>query len=604
MNIERVLPLDILTEIALLIEEYRDYSSFITTCKTINSVDKDVRRRQTIRETFTSLKPINRSDRGYMEISTDRTIFKGVIHGYEYTYCEDWIITEGQYINGIKNGQFTEYFPPNDDEDGYCHDLKILSHYVRGKLHGMYREWWMTENNSPIMMIDSEYKNGELDGICQYRDLDDPMVPMTLYKYEDGLCIDTSEERWKCEMFGWLNYHFRNATFDYCISNFVYDFCFENDGIRWLVDIDEEFDENDKKNEDILSYIREKVIVAVEYGYNIIRIFSKYSDNTGKFLSEIDRIVHDSDRDLPRLEPSNPDNNISDITIIADNSNFTTDICPFISRGRIYPFYLNTHMTHMDMDIYDFVFRDDHTTDWKKYTNNPRLHTSHYTHGNTTEVNDMWWEDRIKERLNLGYDNLCPNAKDLFDKHMKYGYDMINTFTIGEKLIRELTEKKGFYRFESIHFLTETNRSIFYSLFYFMGKKDWSDINEDITDRMKRLFIHELGSHTEKCKKCNHKDDRDPNLVVNQYRQLGDMVMKLYFGDYYMYRCSDKWKLSNEIELNEHDISLILEYVNMYSSLLDKYKEAMKGIDNDKWQNYSVKLAKTFGKAAKRIKCT
>lgn len=549
MDITSILPLDILMEIGMMIEKYSDYVSYISTCKKINSIDKDVRRIQTNLHTKHNSELTSWDDGKSLSFSYSEILFKGVANG---PWCRQvgLVTNKGYYRHNIPDGERISYIESIDEKEEPRITLRCK--YFNGKIHGRYESWSLTSSSKNV---DCNYDNGLVIGICEASRIYNTSLfnsPYNLFKYEKGVCISICTNPERVEVYEWLKEEVENIDFDYVIPNstgYIYDMYFEKDGFKWII----EFDTVDESEDNLVldprinhkGLIRAKTMEAIEHGYRIIRIAS----SPNKLLDSVMDYI---------------------TWVITTSKTFQSNM------KNLYKFVSDNHI--------DLDFSLSNTC------------IPHSVSKDNRYVKNMYRACR-PDKYSF-YDQLSPQTKEFISNYVEYLQEVMNVITIRDHLINEIKTKKilntSIDDDDDIEQFIHTNTSlIYYCLFHSGGfLNDTNDMNLSATLETSTLRrIEDLCNDTNENEDNPYKHDDDFLKTTNSCM---DSFIRLLSHQYTLeldnLSCDPTWDLDMCMGLTENDINLFSKFAGIYLEFLKKFLRVVDNLHKDSINDYKEYL--------------
>lgn len=530
MSITSILPLDILLEICLAIEDYPDYYSFIRTCKKIYSLNQEVRKHQTRLDITVNNLDIHPNDNG-IDSRFECMRFKGVSNGYMYHYIGNNRSQEGYYRHNIPKGEWLDYFIFKDENGNQIIQTKRT--YVDGKLHGRYEEWDTNDNNDIVKILDCKFRQGNITGVCEHihsNDIEEDNIP-NLFKYDNGVCMSVCREKGKNEIYQKLKGLVSNIDFDYISPHnpeFIYDFYFEYNSNSWLIDFDEIDESIGVRFKDCrLGEIKTKTIIAIENGYKVIRI----ACNRQQAIGLADKYI----RRALKLGES---------------------------------FYSNYE------GMYEFFWHDaSPSINLALSSNHNSIFTNDDDENHISRLDNDWYRNNLIER-DITYEDLYPRLKAIVDRHIEYAREIREIINIRERLMREMAKKKAITRFGYPQFVNSDTSLIYHCLFHHGGINNRYLYDEVLISSMSLTLFREIHELRELLLKCDHSSECDCEATNNQAGLISDFIGRILYGDYddwTYYSCDDQWKLKDWIGLSNDDLLVLGKFAQKYMNILNKY---------------------------------
>lgn len=538
MDITKVLPLEILLEIGTFIPDYPSYVAYIKTCKRINSIDKEVRRRQTISHSTQTIKE-EYIKHGYEPSYYVDTRFKGVINGFTYHYNRDRLSQKHFFRHNIPEGQWFDYFDIKDIKDINGNPIiSMQCTYFDGQLENRYEEWNLRHRDEIVKITDCEYEKGKVVGVCEYihpNDIYEIEFPQ-LFKYEDGICISVCDDIKDNNIYQWLKNIVNDLDFhhvsSYC-GDYIYDFHFEYNNELWLLDLDEVRNKgksfpitNNYTLSRLPGLIRRKTLIAIENGYRVIRI-----------AASLKKIVETTKEHIERALTLNES------------------------------FYSNSD------EIYEFIFAD----------NVPVPKNNYESSSSDTNYKSRPMDDYYRNKWTVGipkYDELVVQLQSIVDKHVEYAKEIKKVLMTRDYLMREIEQKKAITRFLNYQFVNSDTSLIYHCLFHHGGMLQKYYYNNSLTNDMSLVMFCEIQDIEGEAELCSHKPNTcSCQLTKFQAKAICREVNKVIYRDYKgwcSYKGDPSWSLDDGFFLTDKDRELLGKFINMYSDTLIKYMDIYK----------------------------
>lgn len=545
MDISLILPIELLFEIGVWITDYPSYVAYISTCKKINSIDKDIRKSQTkIREIIFKDSSTREKPR---EVFQE---FKGVKHGFYHKYSHRVKIIECLYRNGRLHGEYVQYqdeYPEYFKDKGYM--IIEKSSYQDGKLHGHIVKWRYMFHNKKVPVEDSYYKNGIINGISIIRGWTGENKETSIFKYLNGICISRCLCTFKSEACRYILDTYSNIDFDYVlpdIPEYMFDITFIHNGIRYLVDLDSIRNGYACEGQMDLIYICNiKTNKAIELGHRVIRLGYNGNLNNELFRKHIKLAMFLGDQLY-----FNEDSAYNDFIYRLENN-------PRL--GLDYFVYKKGGIRKRDKD-YEFI--DDHLN--RSNTNN--------RDENNNENNESWPPEGTT------FDELVEPFKSLVMRHVQINIEINEIQDICNFLISEMKDRKTYTKTGDDSFL-ESIANLIYNCYLYMGCGDYQHYTRQVKWYLHKLIEKEIDVLYHPIYYGPIDDEGLADIMGSQieefkheyvYEQVSCMpqLPKKYNNNEIN---EDEWKLSRRVELRRNDIVILDRFVNKLINLVIKH---------------------------------